>query len=84
MPRERVPVHHRAAEQHIDHVALAVGRDRTLRDLQHIARPLHHAFRDEKAGGQLRIVTRRTHHHGYRTAFDADFEWIFAGSDVFE
>ena len=82
MPREMVPIHHRAAQQHVHDVSVLVVHAGALRDLQNVARGLHHAFADEESGSELFIVTGRAHHHGHRTALDADFERFLACDDV--
>ena len=82
MARERVPVHHRAAEQHIDDVAVLVASAGALRDLQNVTRLLHHALADEKSGGEFFIMTRRAHDHGHAAAFHADFERLLTRRDI--
>ena len=70
MSRERVPVHHNTAEEHIDDVAMLVVVAGALRHLQNVARMLHHAFADEEAGGEFPVVARRAHDDGDGAAFD--------------
>ena len=82
MPRERVPVHHGSAEEHIDDVAMLVVNAGALRDLQNVQWMLHDTFADEEAGGQFFIMTGRAHDDGHGAAFHADFERFLTRGDI--
>ena len=80
MTRERIPVHHRAAEQHIDDVAVLVVHAGALRDLQDVARPLNHALAHQKAGSEFFIVYTDDHDSTDRPAGVAGDRLLVVGT----